>query len=358
MRVLIGIIILCFCAYVNCDIFPECDGIPSRSYVASSRKNGCRSFIFCNGEKSFEDSCPLKLAFNPVEETCDLKENVECDDDEDDYDIDDVVKMSSISPTRKSSISSKKPITATTKQHPTPPGKPLKTTKKNSPTKSTTLGKSSKRPVPTRKPLGSTTKKPKTNSPTKLTSLIQSTTKKYSPTLSPNRPSSKKPSPSTTVRPKTSSTSSDDSPIRLPTPPQGGGGHYVPDRPKKPISPTTLSDESYEEDSTWLPTEVTSKTKKLSSRPSPTTKTTTTMTTTSTETELLASSEETNDIDDSIQEIREECRKKFNGSFAYPGECKFYYRCISGHLSKQECPRSFGWDAKSKMCTSKGCSKK
>ncbi|XP_055907735.1 uncharacterized protein LOC129942716 [Eupeodes corollae] len=72
------------------------------------------------------------------------------------------------------------------------------------------------------------------------------------------------------------------------------------------------------------------------------------------QTELPTSSTVKSEV---ASDLKEECIRKTVGNFADPDDCHYYYRCMKGVLNRQECPRGFGWDAKSKMCSTKGCLK-
>ncbi|XP_055857427.1 uncharacterized protein LOC129920205 [Episyrphus balteatus] len=161
-KLLFGLI-FCF-SYINCERFPECIGRSNRSYVTSNnRKKDCRSFIFCDGENSFEGLCPEGLAFNPEQLACGPKESFQCKNDDNGISIQ----------SESFKVDNSKNLIVTAKHHLNPTLRP--STPKSSPTK-TNSRKNSNRPIPTRRktslPPKMPSKKPSTTAPNTITTRI------------------------------------------------------------------------------------------------------------------------------------------------------------------------------------------
>ncbi|XP_055857080.1 peritrophin-1-like [Episyrphus balteatus] len=52
---------------------------------------------------------------------------------------------------------------------------------------------------------------------------------------------------------------------------------------------------------------------------------------------------------------RQLCTSNTSGYFEYSKNCHYYYRCMNGLMTIQECPAGFGWDAVRKTCSSTAC---
>ncbi|XP_055905711.1 probable endochitinase [Eupeodes corollae] len=271
MGLIIGVvlILLAFHSTVICDIFPECDGVESQTFIADY--NDCESYIYCDDEESFASKCSNGERFNEELGICDDAGNVECNVEE------------TLTSTDKS----------TTKEEPTT-REEVTSTESPSPSSTTT----------------STTSLSSTKSnPTSSSTLVPSSSLSTTETATTN--------------------------VICPTPSRAEDIVYLPNSEscseyymcynKIAIPMTCPRDLEFNRLTSSCDWAYSANCKVIgTTTPSP----------------------------------RELCTGNKSGYFEYVKNCHYYYRCMNGLLTIQECPSGFGWDGIRKMCSSTACRRK
>ncbi|XP_055919882.1 uncharacterized protein LOC129951656 [Eupeodes corollae] len=76
---LITVIFIYLIKSAQSEFFEECQNLEDGTFIIG--KQGCKSYIYCEGEESYEGFCPSQLLFNAIDGSCAPESEVDCLDD-------------------------------------------------------------------------------------------------------------------------------------------------------------------------------------------------------------------------------------------------------------------------------------